>query len=239
MVKGKKKRKLIDIVKTLRLGESDARVPICLVLDVSESMSGQAIEKLNEGVDTFYKSIAADDYAKDAAEVSIITFGGEAKVIEEFRCVEEHKKINIEAKGDTPIAEAVNIALDMLEERKKLYKAKGIDYHQPWLVLMTDGNPTSSSEALLRVAERTNKAVQEGKLIILQIAIGEYANIRALQRFSVNTPVLRLEGLKFNEFFEWLGKSIEEIVQFTPSKKVNVTLKGAKKWSDIKSLKWL
>ena len=52
-----------------------ARVPICLVLDVSASMDGQPIRELNDGVRLFFDAIRADDVAQYAAEICIVTFG--------------------------------------------------------------------------------------------------------------------------------------------------------------------
>ena len=44
----------------------NARVPICLVLDTSGSMSGQPIDELNEGVGLFFDNVRSDDVAKYA-----------------------------------------------------------------------------------------------------------------------------------------------------------------------------
>ena len=40
-----------------------ARVPVCLCLDVSGSMSGAPINELNKGVAQFYEAIQNDDVA--------------------------------------------------------------------------------------------------------------------------------------------------------------------------------
>ena len=54
------KRDLLNRLKRLK-EEPDARVPICLVLDISGSMIGEPIEKLNEGISAFYSAIKEDD----------------------------------------------------------------------------------------------------------------------------------------------------------------------------------
>ena len=55
-----------------------ARVPVCLCLDTSGSMGGMPIDELNEGVRLFYEAIREDETALYSAEVSIVTFGGNA-----------------------------------------------------------------------------------------------------------------------------------------------------------------
>ncbi len=39
----------------------------------------------------------------------------------------------------------VEQALNILEKRKAEYSSKGVDYYQPWMVLMTDGYPTDDT----------------------------------------------------------------------------------------------
>ena len=61
-----------------------ARVPVCLCLDTSGSMEGRPIEELNEGVRLFYEAIKEDETALYSAEISVVTFGGNAECIRDF-----------------------------------------------------------------------------------------------------------------------------------------------------------
>ena len=164
-----------------------ARVPICLCLDTSGSMHGDSINELNEGVRTFYESIKSDETALYAAEVSIVTFGRNVTCIEDFSSVERQNNIpELDASGGTPMGEAINLALELLEKRKLEYKERGVDYYQPWLVIMTDGESNGSEEELEIAIKNTVQLVNNKKLTIFPIAIGEYADVNLLKRFSPN-----------------------------------------------------
>ena len=114
-----------------------ARVPVCLCLDTSGSMDGDPIDELNGGVRLFYEAIREDETAMYSAEISIVTFGGDAQCIADFASLEIQPDAPLlTANGMTPMGEAVNIGLDLLERRKNEYKERGVDYYQPWLVLM-------------------------------------------------------------------------------------------------------
>lgn len=208
------------------------RVPVCLCLDVSGSMSGAPIKELNQGVKLFYDAIKDDEVALYSAEVSIVTFSGrDASCIVDFASLElQPEPPHLTASGMTPMGEAVNLALDLLEQRKEEYRDKGVDYYQPWLVLMTDGEPNGNSTELQMAIERTCNMVNSKKLTVFPIGIGSDADMGTLAKFSPNRSPLKLQGLKFKEFFEWLSKSVSKTSQSMPGEDVDLDLEGIKGW---------
>lgn len=205
------------------------RVPICLVLDVSGSMDGAPIKELERGVEMFFDAIKEDDIARYSAEISIITFGGVARTALDFYSIERQEVPSFYANGGTPMGEAVNLALDMLEHRKSEYKNAGVDYYQPWLVLMTDGEPTDS---ITSASARVKEMVSAKKLAIFPIAIGE-ANMDTLQLLSPGRPPLKLSGLNFKEFFLWLSRSVSRVSQSTPGESVALDVQGISAWANV------
>ncbi len=212
-----------------------ARVPVCLCLDTSGSMDGQPINELNEGVRLFFEAIKEDETALYSAEISIITFGGNnAECIADFASLElQPNAPELSASGMTPMGEAVNMALDLLERRKDEYKDRGVDYYQPWLVLMTDGEPNGDKSELSRAINRTVELVNQKKLTVFPIGIGAYADMNVLGQFSPKRPPLKLQGLKFREFFAWLSKSVSKTSQSTPGESVKLDVEGIKGWGEL------
>ena len=211
-----------------------ARVPVCLCLDTSGSMDGQPIEELNEGVHLFYEAIKEDETSLYSAEISIVTFGGNAECIKDFSSLEiQPEAPKLSAYGMTPMGEAVNMALDLLEKRKEEYKDKGVDYYQPWLVLMTDGEPNGDAEELSKAINRTANLVNQKKLTVFPIGIGKDADMEVLAKFSPKRSPLKLQGLKFKEFFAWLSKSVSKTSQSTPGETIKLDIEGIKGWGDL------
>ncbi len=205
------------------LGEDDliyntsSRVPVCLCLDTSGSMY-DCIDELVEGVNAFYKAIREDEVASKACEIAVVTFNSSVNVIENFSTIDKKTDItSLRADGGTNMGEGVTKALELLEERKNEYKNNGIEYFQPWLVLMSDGAPTDRVKS---VQKKTMEMSNNKKLSVFCLAIGEYADTDVLGGFS-KRAVLRLKGLKFKEFFEWLGKSVSVV----SNSKVGETIK--------------
>lgn len=191
------------------------RVPVSLCIDTSGSMMGDKIRELIEGIKLFYDAIDEDDDAHDSAEVSVVAFNSGANVVQDFASIEGLRRdIAITPSGLTHLGEGVNLALDALEKRKALYSNSGVLYYQPWLVLMTDGQPNGDRQMLERAVERVASLVGDKKLTVFPIGIGADADMNVLGRFR--QPPLRLEGLSFREFFEWLSKSVSKVSQSMP-----------------------
>jgi len=74
---------------------------------------------------------------------------------------------------------------------------------------------------------------QQGKLVIFPIAIGPAADVSTLAMFSKKRKPLRLKGLNFRDFFEWLSKSVSRVSQSRPGEKVQLDVDGIKGWAEI------
>lgn len=207
-----------------------ARVPICLVLDTSGSMGGAPIEEMNEAIAMFFSAINNDELAHDAADISLVTFGGTVNQVVGFGSIDRQTPPILVASGNTPMGQAVETALFLLDERKQHYKLAGVDYYQPWIVLMTDGGPTDS------ITNAVNSCIElesNKKLVMFPIAIGDAADVKTLAKFSALRPPLKLQGLKFKELFSWLAKSVSATSQSTPGDKVQLDVEGIKSWASI------
>ena len=223
------------------------RVPICLCLDVSGSMgesvknndgffSGRTtrIKELQSGVELFYDEIRNDEIAKYSAEICIVAFNSNAECVVDFANIERQRVIpQFTPYGGTHMGEGVNLALNKLEERKREYQDKGVDYYQPWLVLMTDGEANGSKSELDRAIQRTNDLERQRKLVVFPIGIGDETDMSTLDRFSTKRNALKLRGLKFREFFDWLSKSVSRTSQSMPGEIVKLDTEGLKGWAEL------
>lgn len=236
------------------------RVPICLVLDASGSMSevvegtyertGEQIIKdnqrwetvtggvtrlalMNEGVKLLFDELSNDEIAKYSAEISVIAFAGKAETVLDFDSLSRVHFVEISemAQDGTNIGDAVKLGLSLLDKRKIEYQQAGVDYFQPWMVLVTDGKPTDGNYKL--AANEVSQRVIERKLTVFPVGVGDGADMNILAMFSPKRPPLRLKGLRFKEFFEWLSKSVSVTSQSTPGEDIHLDVEGIKGWSTL------
>src|SRR5262245_19100637 len=97
----------------------EPRVPCVLVLDVSGSMGGEPIRQLNEGLIAFKDELSADSMASKRVEAAIVTFGSEVIKVCDFTTAESFHPPTLSASGTTPMGQAMNMAIDMVEQRKQ------------------------------------------------------------------------------------------------------------------------
>ncbi|BDA72475.1 hypothetical protein CAL7716_066410 [Calothrix sp. PCC 7716] len=186
------------------------RCPCMLVLDVSASMDGEPINELNEGVNQFIQAVLQDDFASYAVDVGVITFGGTAQEVVPIKSVQQVEVPTLYTTGNTPMGEAVNKAIEVLEKRKQEYKNSGVSYYQPWLVLMSDGEPTDNYKA---AANKLRHLAETKKMLVIAVGIGNDCNLSKLSEFCPSdNPPKQLTGLKFQEFFKWLSQSVGEVI---------------------------
>ncbi|HOC88701.1 MAG TPA: VWA domain-containing protein [bacterium] len=223
-----------------------ARVPICLVLDNSPSMSGEIemgslteqtnprpIDELNAGLKLFIKELQEHEIARYSAEVAVVTFSSKPEQLVDFDSITETKlpAITVEEVGGTCLGTAVDSALKLLDRRKREYKDAGVDYFQPWLVIITDGRPTDFSH--LEVAPRVADLVRSKKLTIFPIGVGKGSDLLALEMFSPSRKPLRLKELRFKEFFEWLSQSVTVVSQSMPGEAIKLPLDKISDWGTL------
>lgn len=198
------------------------RLPVCVCLDVSESMAGDPIQELNRGLQLFFNAIKDDPIAQWSAEICVVTFGGHARNEVDFASIHRQEIPYLRPYGGTPMGEAVNLGLDLLDRRKDEYSKAGIDYFQPWLILMTDGYPNGDIGQLNRAMERTNNLISNRKLTLFPIGIGQGADLNTLRRFSGNRGAFTLNDMQFSEFFQWLSQSVSETSISSPGNEVDL-----------------
>jgi uncharacterized protein YegL len=190
----------------------EPRCPCLLILDTSASMQGEPIRHLNAGLVAFKDELIADAMAVKRVEVAVVTFGP-VQVVSEFQTADVFTPPVLTATGATPMGEAIERGLDLINARKAIYKQNGISYYRPWVFLITDGGPTDSwanAASLISFGEIS-------KSFTFFAAGVEGANMEILGRISPqNWKPLHLKELRFRDLFVWLSSSLGRVSASVP-----------------------
>ena len=195
----------------------EPRVACVLLLDVSGSMSGHPIEELNSALVSFKDTMAADTLASKRAEIAVVTFGGAVEVVQDFVTADFFVPPLLRSHGDTPMGRAIEMAIDMVTERKQAYKSAGVSYYRPWVFLITDGGPTDAWQS---AASRVRKGESEKAFAFFAVGV-DNADMEKLSMISSREP-LKLRGLQFRDLFLWLSQSMQSVSRSSPGDKLSL-----------------
>lgn len=191
---------------------AEPRCPVVLLLDNSGSMGGQPIQQLNQGVAVFKQSVEQDGLAALRVEVAIVSFGP-VVMRQDFVTIDQFVPPQLQAEQLTPMGEAINYALDLLENRKADYKNNGIQYYRPWVFLITDGSPTDTWQP---AAQRVRQGENDKKFSFFAVGV-QGADMGILSKIADPTrPPMLLNGLDFTSMFLWLSQSMKQVSHSQP-----------------------
>jgi uncharacterized protein YegL len=184
-----------------------AALPAVICLDVSYSMAGQKIDDLNKSLRLFLADVRDDRKAKRSVEWEFVTFGAEiVRQLGHFQRASE--PIDLEefvANNGTPLAEAVNVALDLLDAKKTEYQQDKRSYYQPWLVIMTDGAASSSQPDLDAMVARLNDRLEKDKLVVIAVGVGHDWNQAFLSKLSPKRKPDHISDTDIKSYFKFLS----------------------------------
>ena len=185
----------------------EPRCPCMLLVDTSDSMKGEPIRQLNEGLRTFAADLREDSLAAKRVEIGLIRFGP-VEIINDFQTADHFVAPTLTARSNTPMGEAIDLGISMLETRKSHYRNTDTPYYRPWIFLISDGEPSDMISAAIEKVR-----FGEAKKAFSFFAVGvDGANLRTLSEIAVRSP-LRLRDLRFGEMFLWLSNSLKSVSQ--------------------------
>ena len=186
---------------------------IAFVLDTSGSMAGDPIKELNNGLNRFKEITVADSDTKAIVDVAIIEFNTDVKLLQDFRPIEQMMNMNLTATGVTNMSGAIEMALNLVDERSKFYIRCGSQPYKPWVILITDG----FASGLEKVTERIKQMERDDKVSFRSLGCGDY-NSEMLHMLS-GKKVMKLSGTNFTDFFNWVYKSMRSVSVTSPGER--------------------
>ena len=180
----------------------EARCSIVLILDVSESMAGAKIDTVNRALVKFRDIIREDSVTALRADVALVEFNHEARVALDFTNGTDFEAPVLSVAGGTNYSQSVNMALDLIEARKRSYRDGGIAYYRSLAYFLTDGIPTDDdADSLARTARRLIAAEENRSVAFFSFMISDGGGI----------PDFLIDADKVEQFLRVVGLSYAEL----------------------------
>jgi uncharacterized protein YegL len=204
------------------------RVLLMMCLDTSYSMQGEPIRLLNEALTGWADTLRRDINLAATAEIALVTFGAGGVVVwrgtrslptrsdeTPFIPAGQFRPPVLQAAGVTPMAEAIEVAMTLVETRKLQLRSSYLQYYRPLIWLVTDGVPTDDggrySEGWRRLPPVLDQAQQAKRFRFFAVGVGAMDDTgkAVLSALSPNDN-FTLGGFPFQELLPLLSASIEQ-----------------------------
>jgi len=188
----------------------EERLPCVLLVDGSGSMvKNDAIDELNRGLAGFAAALKRDPVASLRVQLMVIRFGGTVEKMCDWTDAENFEAPHIEARGDTPLGEALECAMRLVDEQVEVLRSQGIARKRPWIWVMSDGRPTD--ERWQGVAEQARNAQKDGKFFLYPVSVitdpADAAHTATLKKLSIEDKCIQIQGAEFEAFFKFVSNS--------------------------------
>ena len=199
-----------------------------LVLDTSHSMNElvnipgrepfRPIDRLNESFAAFPDYLQNDELVAQYAELAVIRCGDGVTVAQDFVKIGQLETSSLQANGDTPLAEAVVLSIQMINDRQRQMERWDLDVLRPFVFVITDGCPTDSRN-MLNAAEHAIRKMEAEKLIAFFAAAPEGSPMSQLEKMFVRRPMPLCE-FNYPAMFRWFADSIRIVTHSCPGQEV-------------------
>jgi uncharacterized protein YegL len=127
------------------------RLPVYFLVDVSESMVGEPIQQVQEGMRAIIQELRTDPYALETVFVSVIAFAGKAKSLSPLTELYKFYPPTFPIGGGTSLGVALEYLMNDMDSSLVKTTAEQKGDWKPIIFLFTDGNPTDdTSRAISR-----------------------------------------------------------------------------------------
>lgn len=181
------------------------RLPVYFLLDVSESMIGEPIQKVEEGLRTMIQTLKRDPYALETAFISILVFAGKAKTLVPLTDLMSYYPPRLPIGGGTALGRGLGHLMNEIDQHvvKTTPEKKG-DW-KPIIYLFTDGVPTDEPDMIIQKWQAQFK----DKYNLIAVAFGNGADSNVLKQLTDHVYSFdNTDPEAYQAFFKWITNSI-------------------------------
>lgn len=182
------------------------RLPIYFLIDISESMVGEPIQQVEEGLATIIQALKTDPNAIETVWVSIIVFAGQPKTLVPLQEIISFYPPKFPIGSGTSLSKGLGHL--MFELRKNIVKttAEQKGDWKPIVFLFTDGVPTDDTKtAITEWKQNWQRAAN-----LVAISFGSETDTNVLSELTDTVLHFKnTDATAYKQFFKWVTDSIK------------------------------
>lgn len=182
------------------------RLPIYFLIDISESMVGEPIQQVEEGLSTIIQALKTDPNAIETVWISIIVFAGQPKTLVPLQEIINFYPPRFPIGSGTSLSKGLGHL--MFELRKNIVKttAETKGDWKPIVFLFTDGVPTDDCKNAIAEWKQNWKRTAN----LIAISFGSETDTHLLSEITENVLHFKnTDAAAYKQFFRWVTDSIK------------------------------
>lgn len=182
------------------------RLPIYFLIDVSESMVGEPIQQVEEGIATIVQALKTDPVAMETVFVSIIVFAGQAKTVVPLQEIISFYPPKFPIGSGTSLSRGLGHLMFELRKNIVTTTAERKGDWKPIVFLFTDGVPTDDATAAINEWKQNWQRASN----MVAVSFGNEADTQLLRQLTENVLHFKnTDTAAYKEFFKWVTASIK------------------------------
>jgi uncharacterized protein YegL len=181
------------------------RLPVYLLLDVSESMIGPPLESLQEGVKLMVRTLRQNPYALESLYMAVITFAGRAETAVPLTELCAFSAPSLSAGPGTALGAALKLCRESIARDVVVTTPERKGDFKPLVFVMTDGEPTDDWQ---KAAKELREA--RPRPSVVAVGCGDEADFDVLRQIS-GSDAVRVNDLaaeSVQALFAWVSASL-------------------------------
>lgn len=188
------------------MGASMRRLPIFFLVDVSESMVGETLYQLEEGIGAIVSALRKDPYALETAYLSVLVFAGKARTVVPLTEVIAFHPPELPIGGGTALGAGLTHLMNEIDRTVQTTTPDRKGDWRPIVFLLTDGHPTDETT---QAVDRWNRDYRR-RASLVAVSIGGTADHDLLERLTEAVVVFDDTAPDaFARFIHWISQSIQ------------------------------
>jgi len=204
------------------------RLPVCLAIDTSGSVSASLNITIEEALERFFSKLSERFDLAKRIDLAIVTFGTYVEVPRSFKSFDSDPvaPASIRTGGITSMGEAIEKSLAMIDKYARRDLGPGVKHVPPLFVIVSDG---VSTDNLLGARKMIRERLAGEKLSIVPVAVGE-ADVGVFRRLGQGRAARQITYSEYNCFFEGFADELLYRIE-------NISIDPLANQSDIDSTK--
>lgn len=204
----------------------EARCPIVLVLDTSMYMGGPNYTTMQQALSKFREIIREDPVTSLRADIAVVTFDENFRLSQDFTNGRDFAPPGIQGFGASFYAGAINLALDMIEYRKRGYRDTGIAHYRGLVFFLACGPPQDHKDELDAVSRRLARAENDRSVAFFAFVLSATSSLdeydpEYLDGLAEHMPNYQDELAAMSE--RWDAETLDALDKLSPRPPVVLT----------------